>query len=61
MVSYLFFYLFVFISFFIGDFIMRPLKRMPVSKHRSAKSFRRHVSRTKSANLSSPMRGGWRL
>lgn len=48
--------------FFIGDFIMRPLARKHVSKHKSAKTFRHHVSHTKKANLPiMPMRGGWRL
>ena len=41
---------------------MRPLSRHGVSKHRSAKVFRKHVRRTKAANMSvTPMRGGWRL
>lgn len=41
---------------------MRPLHRKAVSKHRSAKKFRKHVSRTKSVNMrAAPMRGGIRL
>lgn len=41
---------------------MRPLSRKGVNKHRSAKVFRKKVSRTKGANLwSGPMRGGIRL
>ena len=41
---------------------MRPLSRKPVSKYKSAKKFRSHVSRTKAANMSvNPMRGGWRM
>lgn len=41
---------------------MRPLSRHSVSKHSSAKRFRRHVVRSKSANLrAAPMRGGWRF
>ena len=41
---------------------MRPLSRHGVSKFRSARKFRKQVSRTKMANLSiNPMRGGWRL
>lgn len=41
---------------------MKPLSRHGVSKHRSARKFRKHVSHTKAANLSiTPMRGGWRM
>jgi len=41
---------------------MRTLHRKHVNKRKSAKSFRKHVSRTKSANVrSAPQRGGWRL
>lgn len=40
---------------------MRPVQRFSVNKHRSARQFRGKVSRTKAANLKSPMRGGWRL
>lgn len=41
---------------------MRPLKRHPVSKHRSARKFRHSVKRSKAPNvLTGPMRGGWRL
>lgn len=36
--------------------------RKPVSKYRSARQFRRNVSRTKKVNTSPvPMRGGYRL
>lgn len=38
------------------------MKRRPVNKHKSARSFRRSSARTKSANVApSPQRGGWRL
>jgi hypothetical protein len=37
------------------------MRRRPVNKSRSAKSFRKHTKRTKSANISGLMRGGWRL
>jgi hypothetical protein len=41
---------------------MNPLKRSAVSKHKSAKHFRSHVSHTKGLNLAPPpMRGGYRL
>lgn len=40
---------------------MRPLKRKPVSKYKSARKFRSDVSHIKAANVSTPMRGGWRL
>lgn len=40
---------------------MRPLNRGHVNKGRSARKFRSHSMRTKSANMNSPMRGGWRL
>lgn len=41
---------------------MRPMKRKPVSKYRSAGKFRRHVGKTKPINLKAgPMRGGIRL
>lgn len=41
---------------------MRPLGRHAVSKHGSARSFRKSVSRTKAANIQAgPMRGGIRL
>lgn len=41
---------------------MKPLSRKPVSKAKSAKQFRKHVSHTKAANVqTSVMRGGWRL
>lgn len=41
---------------------MRPLKRSGVSKFKSAGKFRKHVGRTKAANMQvTPMRGGWRL
>lgn len=41
---------------------MRPLRRKPVNKHRSARSFRKQSQRTKGANMSGPvMRGGIRF
>lgn len=40
---------------------MRPLKRRPVSKRRSARSFRKQSRRTKGRNVIGPMRGGIRL
>lgn len=41
---------------------MSFLKRTHVNKRKSAKSFRKNASRTKSANVrSAPQRGGWRL
>lgn len=41
---------------------MRPSRRSGVSKGRSARQFKRHIRRTKSANMATaPMRGGWRL
>lgn len=40
---------------------MRPLKRFGVNKRKSARKFRRNVSKTKAANFSGPMRGGIRL
>lgn len=40
---------------------MRPVSRKPVSKHASAKRFRRASSHTKAANMAGPMRGGIRL
>jgi len=40
---------------------MRPLKRFGVNKHRSARKFRRNVSRTHPRNMNAVMRGGIRL
>lgn len=41
---------------------MSPLSRRGVSKRGSAKRFRKHVSKTKYANMrTAPMRGGIRL
>jgi len=40
---------------------MRPLRRKPVSKNRSARKFRAQTRKTKAANLNGPQRGGWRL
>jgi len=41
---------------------MYPLHRKPVSKHKSAKQFRRHASKTKMANMAPPpQRGGYRF
>lgn len=38
------------------------VKRKPVSKFKSAKSFKRNVAHTKSVNVrAAPQRGGWRL
>lgn len=37
------------------------MRRHHVNKHRSAKKFKSHVRRTKSANMRGPMRGGIRL
>ncbi len=40
---------------------MRPLSRKPVSKYKSARSFRSNVGQTKAANMKGPMRGGIRF
>lgn len=41
---------------------MRILGRNPVSKYKSARKFRSHVSRTKAPNINTrPMRGGIRF
>lgn len=41
---------------------MRPLKRSSVNKGRSARTFRKHSSRTKRPNIAPPpMRGGYRF
>lgn len=40
---------------------MKPLKRKGVSKHKSAKSFRKNTGHTKGANVAAPMRGGIRM
>lgn len=40
---------------------MRPVRRKPVSKRRSAGKFRKQSRRTKGANVAAPMRGGIRL
>lgn len=41
---------------------MKPSKRFPVNKRKSAQRFRSNVGRTKAANVAGqPMRGGWRL
>ncbi|WNK14027.1 MAG: hypothetical protein [Microvirus sp.] len=40
---------------------MRPVSRHRVNKARSAKKFRRNVSKTKAVNIIGPMRGGIRL
>ncbi len=38
------------------------MKRFPVNKHKSAKSFKHGVQKTKAANMrAAPMRGGIRL
>ena len=38
---------------------MRPLKRKPVNKAKSARKFRNNTRKTKAANA--PMRGGFRF
>lgn len=45
---------------FFGGF-MRPSYRRGVNKGRSARKFRKHVGRTKRANLNGPNRGGYRF
>ena len=40
---------------------MRPVKRMPVNKSRSAKKFRRQSVHTKAANVQVVPRGGLRF
>jgi len=41
---------------------MRILKRKMTNKRKSAKTFRKHASHTKAANMQkAPQRGGWRL
>ncbi len=41
---------------------MRTLHRKSVNKYKSARKFRHHAKRTKSANMQkAPQRGGWRL
>ena len=41
---------------------MRPTKRVPVQKHKSAGKFRAQAARTKKINLAQPpSRGGFRL
>lgn len=40
---------------------MRPSRGSFVNKSRSASHFRSNTGRTKSANVGSPTRGGWRL
>lgn len=41
---------------------MRPVKRSGVHKGKSARKFRKNISRTRAPNLvMAPMRGGWRL
>ena len=38
------------------------LRRKPVNKYKSAKSFRKQTTKTKSVNMrNAPMRGGYRL
>jgi len=38
------------------------MRRRHTNKKKSAKTFRRHSSHTKAANMQkAPMRGGWRL
>lgn len=40
---------------------MRPSRRMPVNKYRSAKKFRSSMTRTKAANVQAVPRGGFRF
>lgn len=40
---------------------MRPVKRRPVSKRKSARVFRKKSARTHPRNMAGPMRGGIRL
>jgi len=40
---------------------MRPVRRSGVSKRKSARTFRKHTMKTKSANMRGPMRGGFRF
>lgn len=40
---------------------MSPLRRHGVNKGRSARKFRKNVSKMKAANLGGLARGGWRL
>lgn len=40
---------------------MRPLKRRPVNKRRSARSFRKQSGRTAGANMKQVARGGIRF
>ncbi len=40
---------------------MKPMKRKPVNKYKSAKRFKRDVGRSAKANIVNPMRGGWRF
>lgn len=40
---------------------MRPSRRRPVSKRKSARKFRRQARRTKGANMAQVMRGGIRF
>lgn len=38
------------------------MRRRPANKRKSARTFRKHASHTKHANMrNTPMRGGWRL
>lgn len=40
---------------------MKPVSRYSVNKSKSAKKFRKSVGKTQSYNLTTPIRGGWRL
>lgn len=40
---------------------MRPSKRKPVNKRKSARKFRKHSTRTKAKNIIMGQRGGIRL
>lgn len=46
--------------FFGGGYMIRPQRRKPVNKYRSASKFRHGASKTKGRNLIRPMRGGIR-
>lgn len=47
---------------FLKDPVMKPVSRHHVSKHKSAKKFRKHSHRVKAANMApDPMRGGFRF
>lgn len=41
--------------------MVKPLKRKPTHKGKSAKVFKSNVSKTKKVNVTAPMRGGIRM